>query len=491
MSTTTTAPTTGVIEQALAHAMIAPEQEGYAVARRGLAALFGELLGLAQDPAAAPPRVDKHAVDLLIADIDRKLSAQLDEILHHPAFQRLESAWRSLRLLVDRTDFRENIRVHVLDVDRQALADDFADAPEVCQSGLYKLVYTGEYGQFGGEPYGAIIGDYDFGPGAGDISLLQKLASVASMAHSPFIAAAGPSFFGLESFQRLPNLNDLASILDGPQFARWRSFRETEDARSVGLTLPRFLLRLPYGEDGTPVRAFAYEESVAGHHQCYLWGNAAFAFATRLTESFARYRWCPNVIGPQSGGSVPGLPLHRVRTAGADETKIPTEVLISERREFELADQGFIALAMRKGADDACFFSASSCQRPKTFGSSAEGRQAEVNHRLGAQLPYLLVVNRLAHYLKVLQREQIGSWKERADLERELNAWLGQYVADMDNPQPAVRNVRPLRAAKVVVEDAPGDPGWYRVRLSVRPHFKYLGASFTLSLVGKLDQEAG
>jgi type VI secretion system protein ImpC len=249
-------------------------------------------------------------------------------------------------------------------------------------------------------------------------------------------------------------------------------------------------LRLPYGQDGTPVRAFAFEESVAGHHERYLWGNAAFAFATRLSDSFARYRWCPNVIGPQSGGSVPGLPLHRVRSAGADETKIPTEVLISERREFELAEQGFIALAMRKGSDDACFFSASSCQRTKTFGNSSEGKQAEVNHRLGAQLPYLFVVNRLAHYLKVLQREQIGSWKERADLERELNAWLGQYVADMDNPQPAVRNVRPLRAARVAVEDAPGDPGWYRVRLSVRPHFKYLGASFTLSLVGKLDQEA-
>jgi type VI secretion system protein ImpC len=357
------------------------------------------------------------------------------------------------------------------------------------QSGLYKLVYTGEYGQFGGEPYGAIIGNYDFGPGAADIALLQKLASVASMAHAPFIAAAGPGFFGLESFQRLPNLNDLGSILDGPRFARWRSFRDSEDARSIGLVLPRFLLRLPYGEDGTPVRAFAYEEAVAGHHDRYLWGNAAFAFATRLTESFARYRWCPNVIGPQSGGSVPGLPLHRLRSAGADETKIPTEVLISERREFELAEQGFIALAMRKGSDDACFFSASSCQRPRTFGQSPEGRQAEVNHRLGAQLPYLFVVNRLAHYLKVLQREQIGSWKERSDLERELNAWLGQYVADMDNPQPAVRDVRPLRAAKVAVEDAPGDPGWYRVRLSVRPHFKYLGASFTLSLVGKLDRE--
>jgi type VI secretion system protein ImpC len=479
----TAAATPGPIDQALAQALIMPGHEGYAVARRGLGTLLDALVASHE----RAPRIDKHAIDALIADIDRRLSAQLDEILHHADLQRLESAWRGVKLLVDRTEFGENIRVHLLDIDQESLRADFDEAPEICQSGLYKLVYTGEFGQFGGEPYAAMIADYHFGPSPRDVALLAQLGSVAAMAHAPFIAAAAPSFFGLEDYRRLPNLNDLASIIAGPGYERWRSFRDSDDARNVGLTLPRFLLRAPYvpGE----VRSFAYEESASGDHRAYLWGNAAFAFATRLTESFARYRWCPNIIGPSSGGSVANLPLHHFQSSGGIATRIPTEALISERCEFELAEQGFITLAVRKGADDACFFSANSCQRPKGFGGSPEGRQAEVNHRLGTQLPYLLIVNRLAHYIKVLQREQIGSWKERADLERELNAWLGQYVADMDTPQPSVRDVRPLRAARVAVEDPRGEPGWYRVRLSVRPHFKYMGAAFTLSLVGRLDKD--
>ncbi|MBA3708238.1 MAG: type VI secretion system contractile sheath large subunit [Planctomycetes bacterium] len=472
-----------LLDQIMAQTRLAPQDDGYAIARKGVGAFIAELLA-GRDAA----KVDKQAVDAMIAEIDRKVGSQLDEILHEDRFQALESAWRGLKLVIDRADFRENTVIKLLNVSKDGLRADFEDAPEVAQSGLYKLIYSGEYGQFGGEPYAALIANYDFAPTAPDIALLQKAASVATMAHAPFIAAAAPKFFGLDDFERLPNLNDLKSILEGPQYAKWRSFRESEDARSVGLTLPRFLLRLPYGQDTVPVKSFAYQEDVGGEHGNYLWGNAAFAFATRLTESFAKYRWCPNVIGPQSGGSVDDLPLHHFQSMGDLETKIPTEVLISERREFELAEEGFIALAMRKGSDNACFFSANSCQKPKTFGNSAEGRQAETNYRLGTQLPYLFIVNRLAHYIKVLQREQIGSWKESSDLERELNAWIGQYVADMDNPQASVRNSRPLRNAQITVEDVPGDAGWYRVGLKVRPHFKYMGASFTLSLVGKLDK---
>ncbi|MDC4206320.1 MAG: type VI secretion system contractile sheath large subunit [Candidatus Manganitrophus sp.] len=252
---------------------------------------------------------------------------------------------------------------------------------------------------------------------------------------------------------------------------------------------PRFLLRLPYHPENNPVKAFTYTEDVSKSHESYLWGNTAFAFATRITDSFAKYRWCPNVIGPTSGGAVEDLPVHTFESMGALETKIPTEVLISERREFELAEEGFIGLAMRKGSDNACFFSANSCQKPKYYGQSKEGKEAETNYKLGTQLPYMMIMNRMAHYLKVLQREQIGSWKERVDLEKELNKWIGQYVSDQDVVDPAVRGRRPLRQAEITVSDVEGDPGWYKVDMKVRPHFKYMGSFFTLSLVGKLDKK--
>jgi type VI secretion system protein ImpC len=291
------------------------------------------------------------------------------------------------------------------------------------------------------------------------------------MAHAPFIASAGPSFFGLNSFDRLPALKDLQDIFSGPRYAKWQAFRQ------------------PYDPEGNPVRAFVYKENVDDRHDNFLWGNAAFAFASRITDSFAKYRWAANIIGPRSGGAVDDLPVHLYESLGDIEMKIPTEILISDRREYELAEQGFIALTMRKGSDNAAFFSANSCQKPRFFGSSVEAKAAELNYRLGAQLPYLFIVSRLAHYIKVLQREHIGSWKERTDLERELNTWVRQFVADQENPSSDTRSRRPLRDARVVVEDVEGDPGWYRVSLSVRPHFKYMGAYFTLSLVGKLDKE--
>jgi type VI secretion system protein ImpC len=237
------------------------------------------------------------------------------------------------------------------------------------------------------------------------------------------------------------------------------------------------------------VKAFNYREDVSASHENYLWGNTAFAFASRLTDSFAKFRWCANIIGPQGGGAVEDLPLHQFEAMGAVQTKIPTEVLVSERREFELAEEGFIGLTMRKGSDNAAFFSANSVQKPKYFGISKEGKDAELNYKLGLQLPYMFVINRLAHYLKVIQRENIGTWKERTDLESELNKWIGQYVTEMDNPSAEARSRRPLRMAQVTVEDVAGEPGWYRVGLKVRPHFKYMGAFFTLSLVGKLDKQ--
>jgi len=462
-----------------------PTDEAYGLAKKGVEALIAQLL----EPGRVVPKISKAIVDEMIAELDNKLSLQVDAILHNTEFQKLESAWRSLRYLVDNTDFRENNKIEMLNASKDDLIEDFEDAPEIPKSGLYKTVYTAEYGQFGGEPYGAMIGNYDFGPGPQDMKLLQHVASVAAMSHAPFIAAAGPQFFGLEDFNGLPNLKDLKSIFEGPQYTKWQSFRESEDSRYVGLTCPRFLLRLPYGPDTQPIKAFNYQEDVSASHADYLWGNTAFTFGARLTDSFAKYRWCANIIGPMGGGTVGDLPLHQYEAMGAIQTKIPTEVLVSERREYELAEEGFIGLAMRKGSDNAAFFSANSCQKPKFFGISKEGKEAETNYKLGLQLPYMFIVNRLGHYLKVLQRENIGSWKERVDLERELNTWIRQYVADMDNPMPGVRSRRPLRKAQVTVEDVEGEPGWYRVGLKVRPHFKYMGAFFTLSLVGKLDKE--
>ncbi len=430
--------------------------------------------------------VKKAMVDRMIAEIDAKLSRQMDEILHNAEFQALESSWRGLKLLVDRTNFRENIKLEIINASKQDLLDDFEDSPEIVQSGLYKHIYTAEYGQFGGQPVGALIANYFFDPSAPDVKTLQYVASVACMSHAPFIAAAGPKFFGLESFTGLPDLKD---HFEGPQFAKWQSFREQEDARYVGLTVPRFLLRNPYDPEDNPVKTFVYKENVANSHEHYLWGNTAYTFASKLTDSFAKFRWCPNIIGPQSGGAVEDLPLHHFESMGEIETKIPTEVLVSDRREYELAEEGFIALTMRKGSDNAAFFSANSAQKPKFFGISEEGKTAELNYKLGTQLPYMFIINRLAHYLKVLQREQIGAWKERTDLELELNKWIRQFVADQENPSSEVRSRRPLRAAQVIVSDVDGEPGWYRVSLNVRPHFKYMGADFTLSLVGKLDKE--
>ncbi len=473
-----------LLESMLAEAKIKPEDETYDVARRGIQAFVTEMLA----PSRKGERVDKAVVDAMIAEIDQRMSAQINAILHHPDFQKLESTWRGLKYLIDNVDFRENIRVSVLNISKDQLLEDFEDSPEIVKSGLYKHVYSNEYGTFGGKPFGVMVGNYEFGPGPQDLQLLQNIASVSAMSHAPFLSNTAASMFGCESYLELPKLKDLQSIFEGPQYARWHSFRESEDSRYVGMCAPRFLLRLPYGPDTVPVKSFNFSEDVIGQHDSYLWGYTSIALATRVADSFAKYRWCPNIIGPQAGGAVESLPLHQYEAMGEIQTKCPTEVQLTERREYEMSEQGFIGLTFRKDSDNAAFFSANSCQKPKIFANTPEGKAAETNYRLGTQLPYMFIITRLSHYLKVLQREQIGTWKERSDLERELNTWIKQYVVDMENPAPAVRSRKPLRAAQIIVEEVEGQPGWYRCSMKVRPHFKYMGASFTLSLVGKLDK---
>ncbi|HGJ67450.1 TPA: type VI secretion system contractile sheath large subunit [bacterium] len=482
---TTAEEEVSLLDAILAETKMKPSDEGYSVAKQGVSAFIAELL----KPTREGAKVQQNLINEMISEIDKKLSTQVDEVLHHKDFQKLESAWRGLKLVIDRTDFRQNIKIEVLNVSKEDLLNDFEDSPEVTKSGLYQLVYNTAYGTFGGQPYGAMIANYEFGPGPQDIKLLQYVASVAAMSHCPFIAAAGPQFFGLEDFRKLPNLKDLSSIFEGPQYIKWNSFRESEDARYVGLSMPRFLLRQPYSPETVPIKAFEYTENVSDGHEKYLWGNTAFTFATRLTESFANFGWCPNIIGPQSGGAVKDLPMHLFESMGEIATKIPTEVAITDRRELELADQGFMSLVYRKGSDNAAYFSANSAQKPKFFGDTPEGRTAETNYRLGTQLPYMFVITRLAHYIKVMQRENLGSFKTRVDLERELNDWIRQYVSDTDTPMPGVRQRRPLRRAVINVEDVPGEAGWYKVSMKVQPHMKYMGAFFELALVGKLDKQ--
>ncbi len=476
-----------LLDEIVQETKMKPSDEGYGMVKQGVEALVRELISNKEDVE----KVDRKMVDAMIAELDRRIGHQVDEILHHEDFQKLESAWRGLKFLVDRTDFRENIRIHMLQVTKDELLTDFEDASEIVTSGLYKHVYTAEYGMFGGKPIGAIVANYEFGVGAQDLALLRNSAAVSTMAHAPFLAAASPTVFGRDEkdFTNLPYMKDLEASFEGPQYIKWRSFRESEDARSVGLAMPRFLLRAPYEAEEGQVRSFAYDEQVTDSHHKYMWGNAVFTLASRIADSFAKYRWCPNIIGPTSGGAVEDLPIHQYEALGDIQTKIPTEVLISERREFELSEQGFIALTMRKDSDNAAFFSANSCQKPKFFGTSDEGRAAETNYKLGTQLPYMFIVSRLAHYIKVIQRENIGSWKTRNELQDELNKWINQYVVDMDNPKPGVRSKKPLRQAQITVEDVPGNPGWYKVDMKVMPHLKYMGGFFTLSLVGKLDKD--
>ena len=477
------APVSSLLDEIIEASKIKPTDEGYDVTRAGLQEFIREIAS-----SGTTPKVSGALVDAMIVELDKKLSDQVNEIMHNEQFRELESSWRSLKFLVDNVDFRQNTKVEILNVSKQDLIDDFEDAPEVVKSGLYKHIYTAEFGQFGGQPVGAVVSNYTFGPGPQDMELLRNVASVSAMSHVPFLGAAGKEFFGIDSWDQLPNLKDLHSIFEMPQYAKWRSLRENEDSRYLGLTLPRFLLRLPYGENTTPAKNFNFTETV-GDNEDFCWGNTSFALASRMADSFAKYRWCSNIIGPQSGGAVETLPLYQFEQSGEIQTKIPTEVLISERREYELAEEGFIALTMRKGSDNAAFFSANSVLRPKVFPNTPEGKEAEMNYKLSTQLPYMMIMNRLAHYIKVIQRENIGGWKERADIERELNVWISQYVTEMDNPDAITRSKRPLRMAKVQVSDVPGDPGWYSVNLLVRPHFKYMGANFTLSLVGKLDKQ--
>ncbi len=473
-----------IIDNIMQKSKFSQEEESYSVAKRGVAEFITEIV---KSPNAEE-KVNKFALDEMIAHIDSLISVQMDEILHNETFQKLESTWRGLYFLVERTNFNENTKINLLDITKEEALEDFENNPDITQSIIYKNIYSAEYGQFGGEPVAAIIGDYYLGTSGYDMTFLNKMSSIAAMSHAPFLTSVGANFFGLNDYTELPNIKDLQSLLSGPQYTRWRTFRDNEDSKYSGLLVTRFLSRSPYSPDDNPIKSFNYKESINSHNNL-LWSNSAYTFATRLTDSFAQYRWCGNIIGPRSGGAIKDLPMYFYENFGSMQSKIPTEVLITDRWEYELAESGFITLTIRRDTNNAVFFSANSSLKPKIFPNTIEGKEAETNYRLGTQLPYIFLISRLAHYLKVLQREEIGSWKERQDVERGLNEWIRQYISDQENPPAEVRSRRPFRGAQVVVSDVDGEPGWYKIELSVRPHFKFMGANFELSLVGKLDKE--
>jgi type VI secretion system protein ImpC len=427
-------------------------------------------------------------INARIAQIDHLLSIQLNEIMHHPAFQKLEGSWRGLKYLMDNSETGVGLKIRVLNATKKELLRDIEKAPEFDQSALFKKIYEEEYGVFGGAPFGTLIGDFEFGKHPEDMALLEGMSHIAAQAHAPFISGTAPDLFNLDSFTSLDAPRDLAKIFDSTEYAKWKGFRQSEDSRYVALALPRTLGRLPYGADTKPIDEFRYEEHVDGtDHSKYLWTNAAYSLGTKMTQSFALYGMCVAMRGVEGGGLVEGLPTHTFATDDGDlALKCPTEVPITDRREKELADLGFVPLVHCKGTDYAAFFSVQSAQKAKTYDTDS----ANANARLSTQLPYIMAVSRFAHYLKAMMRDKIGSFMSREEAENFLNRWITKYVTPDDSASPATKAERPLREARIDVSEIPGKPGVYRAVAFLRPHFQLDELTVSLRLVAELPAPA-
>lgn len=423
-----------------------------------------------------------------IQKIDQQISEQLNAILHHPEFQKLEASWRGLHYLVTNSETGTELKLRVLNATRDELRNDLEKAVEFDQSNLFKKVYEDEYGTFGGKPFSLLIGDYEFGRSAPDMSLLTLLAEVAAMAHAPLITAASPKLFDMDSFSDLGVPRDLAKSFESTELVKWRSFRESEDARYVALVLPHVLLRLPYGRETLPVEGLEFEEDVDGRtHSKYLWGNAAWALGARITDAFAKHRWCAAIRGVEGGGVVAGLPTHTFKTDEGDVAlKCPTEIAITDRREKELSDLGFISLCHCKGTDYAAFFGGATAQKARQYATDS----ANANARLSAVLPYVLAAARFAHYLKVLMRDKVGSFQTRSEIEKYLNNWIAQYVLLNDDAPQSAKARFPLREARVDVTEIAGRPGCYNATVFLRPHFQLEELTASIRLVAELPPPA-
>ena len=427
-------------------------------------------------------------INARIAQIDHLVSLQLNAVLHHADLQKLEASWRGLKYLLDQSETSDKLKIKMLNVTKKELLRDLQRAPEFDQSALFKKVYEEEFGVFGGAPFSALVGDYEFGRGPEEIELLEKVAQVAAAAHAPFLSAASPEMLNQDSFTGIDAPRDMAKIFDSSEYAKWKSFRQSEDSRYVGLCLPHVLMRLPYGKNGASVEAFNYEEGVDGNdHSKYLWGNAAYALGARLTNAFANYGWCAAIRGVEGGGLVEGLPTHTFTTDSGDVAlKCPTEAPITDRREKELADLGFVPLVHCKGTDYAAFFSVQSAQKAKLY----DKETANASARLSTQLSYILAMSRFAHYLKAMMRDKIGSFMSRSECQTFLNNWILQYVVGNDDVSAEIKARRPLREAKIEVVDVPGKPGAYRAVAFLKPHFQLDELTISLRLVADLPQSA-
>ena len=429
-------------------------------------------------------------IKAIIAEIDKKLSDQVNLILHNERFQQLESAWRGLHYLVSNTETDEMLKVRVMNISKKDVAKTLKKYAGAAwdQSPLFKKLYEEEYGQLGGEPYGCLVGDYYFDHTPGDVQLLSQMSQVAAASHAPFIAGAGPTLMGMDSWQELANPRDLAKIFGAPDYAAWRSLRESDDAKYVGLAMPRFLARLPYGAKTNPVEEFEFEEETTGsQHSHYSWANAAYAMAVNVNRAFKMYGWCTSIRGVESGGAVEGLPVHTFPSDdGGVDMKCPTEIAISDRREAELANCGLMPLIHRKNTDTAAFIGAQSLQKPTEYMDP----DATSNARLAARLPYLFASCRFAHYLKCMVRDKVGSFKERADMERFLSDWIMNYVIlNPENAGETARAQKPLAGAEVKVREVEGNPGYYSATFHLRPHYQLEGVNISMSLVSRLPSQ--
>lgn len=428
-----------------------------------------------------------RTISAIIGEIDRKLSEQINLIIHHEQFQALENGWRGLHYLVNNTETGEQLKIRFMDVSKNELRRNLKRFKGVGwdQSPLFKSIYESEYGQLGGEPYGCMVADYFFDHTPPDVEMLQSISKVAAAAHTPFISGASPAVMQMDSWQELANPRDLTKIFQNTEYAPWHSLRQSDDSRYIGLAMPRFLGRLPYGVKTNPVDEFDFEEDTDGtDHSKYSWVNAAYAMAVNINRSFQYYGWCTSIRGVESGGVVENLPCHTFPTDdGGVDMKCPTEIAISDRREAELSKNGFIPLLHRKNTDYAAFIGAQSLQKPAEYYDA----DATANANLSARLPYLFACSRFAHYLKCIVRDKIGSFKERDEVQAWLNEWIMNYVdADPANSTQETKARRPLAAAEVVVEEVEGNPGFYSAKFFLRPHFQLEGLTVSLRLVAKL-----
>jgi type VI secretion system protein ImpC len=441
------------------------------------------------DPEMVRDASFTKTVNARIAAIDEMLSAQVNQILHHADFQKLESSWRSINKLVMGTETGENQKIRVFNASKKELLKDFQAAAEFTESTLWKKIYEYEFGLYGGDPYGALVGDFEFGKGPQDVQLLSEISQVAAAAHAPFITAAAPQMFGMDSFTQMPDPRDIAKIFDknNPENTKWLSFRDSEDSRFTALVLPHTLRRLPYSPQDNPVEAFNFVED-AVEHDDYCWGNAAFDYAGRLTAAFAQHHWCVAIRGPEGGGLVEDLPIHTFKTADGDvAAKCPTEVQIPDTREKELSDLGFIGLLSCKNTDYAAFFGASSAQRAKKY----DKKEATANAKLSSQIPYLMCSSRIAHYLKAICRDKVGSFMSRSECETMLNTWIANYTLPLDDATQDAKAARPLREARVDVVEDKASPGSYQAIAYLKPHFQLDELGVSLRLVASLPAPAG